>query len=178
MRMIERDGALVAQTATVLGRVSLAAKSSVWYGAVLRGDMGAISVGEYSNLQDNCVVHTDPGKDLSIGRHVTIGHMAMIHCKSVGDRCLIGIHSILLDGAVIGEGSLIAAGALVREGQVIPPRSIVVGLPGKVIGQVTDAQWEEAVARARRYWATACRHRDGKADPAHLAEYLEREMKD
>jgi carbonic anhydrase/acetyltransferase-like protein (isoleucine patch superfamily) len=177
MRLIERGEALVAETATVVGRVDLAPRSSVWYGAVLRGDMGAIRVGEYSNLQDNCVVHTDPGKDLVIGSHVTVGHMAMIHCKSVGDRCLVGIHSILLDGAVIGEGSLIAAGALVRENQVIPPRSIVVGLPGKVIGQVTDVQWEEAVARARRYWATACRHRDGKADPAHLAEYLDRELK-
>jgi carbonic anhydrase/acetyltransferase-like protein (isoleucine patch superfamily) len=178
MRLIDRGGALVAETATVVGRVSLAPRSSVWYGAVLRADMASITVGEYSNLQDNCVVHTDPGNDLVIGRHVTVGHMAMLHCRSIGDRCLIGIHSILLDGAVIGEGSLIAAGALVREGQVIPPRSIVVGLPGTVIGQVTDAQWEQAVARARRYWAVACMHRDGKADPAQLAAYVEREMKD
>ncbi|HYF01614.1 MAG TPA: gamma carbonic anhydrase family protein [Planctomycetota bacterium] len=174
MKLIDRGGWFQAENATVVGRVKLGTGASVWYGAVLRGDMASITVGDYTNLQDNCVVHTDPGKDMTIGRHVTVGHMAMIHCRSVGDRCLIGIHSILLDGAVIGEGSLIAAGALVRENQVIPPRSIVVGLPGKVVGQLTDAQWDEAQARAMRYYATARRHVDGKVDPDHLQDYLDR----
>jgi carbonic anhydrase/acetyltransferase-like protein (isoleucine patch superfamily) len=173
MALIDRGGWFQAENATVVGRVKLGQGASVWYGAVLRGDMASISVGEYTNIQDNCVVHTDPGKDMTIGRHVTVGHMAMIHCRAVGDRSLVGIHSILLDGAVIGEGSLIAAGALVRENQVIPPRSIVVGLPGKVVGQLSDAQWEEAHARAMRYYATARRHVDGKVDPDHLQSYLD-----
>src|SRR5262245_19785721 len=135
MNLRDRGGFYVADNAAVLGRVTLGNGSSVWYGAVLRGDLASIPVGECSNIQDGCVLHCDPGKDLVIGKHVTVGHLAMIHAKSVGDRCLIGIHSTLLSGAVIGEGSIIAAGAVVREDQVVPPRSIVVGVPGKIIGQ-------------------------------------------
>ena len=95
----------------------------------------------------------------------------MIHAKSVGDGCLIGIHAILLSGAVVGEGCLIAAGALVREDQVIPPRSIVVGVPGKVIGPTDDAFLKESVARAMRYHALARRHVDGKVDPKYIVDY-------
>lgn len=171
MKLVDRGGYYVAENAAVVGRVSLARGASLWYGAVVRGDLASISIGEYSNIQDGCVLHCDPGKDLVIGRYVTVGHLAMIHAKEIGDRCLIGIHSIVLSGAVVGEGSLIAAGALVREDQIIPPRSIVVGLPGKVIGQVTDTQWNEAEARALRYHATARRHAEGKADPSFMAEY-------
>jgi carbonic anhydrase/acetyltransferase-like protein (isoleucine patch superfamily) len=158
MKLADRGGFYVAENAAVLGRVSLAKGCSVWYGAVLRGDLASITVGEYSNIQDGCVLHCDPGKDLVIGKHVTVGHLAMIHAKSVGDRCLIGIHSTLLSGAVIGEGSIIAAGAVVREDQVIPPRSIVVGVPGKIIGQTTDDQFREAEARALRYLELALKH--------------------
>lgn len=171
MRLVEREGALVAENAVVVGRVTLGPGVSVWYGAVLRGDLASIAVGEYTNIQDGCVLHCDPGKDLVIGRHVTVGHLAMIHARTVGDRCLIGIHSVLLSGAEIGEGSLIAACALVRENQVIPPRSIVVGVPGKVIGQTDEAFWKESEARALRYHATARRHGEGKTDPLHMAEY-------
>jgi len=153
----------VAENAVVVGRVALGKGVSVWYGAVVRGDMAPITVGDHTNIQDGCVLHCDPGKDLVIGSHVTIGHLAMVHAKSVGARTLVGIHSILLSGAVIGEGCLIAAGALVREDQVVPPRSIVVGIPGKVIGQVTDAQLREAEERALRYEATALRHVHGRA---------------
>jgi carbonic anhydrase/acetyltransferase-like protein (isoleucine patch superfamily) len=169
--MREREGAYVADNATLCGRVSLAKGVSVWYGAVARGDLASISVGEYSNLQDGCVLHCDPGKDLRIGRLVTVGHLAMIHAKEVGDRCLVGIHATLLSGAVVGEGSLIAAGALVREDQVIPPRSVVVGVPGKVIGQTDDAYWAESEARALRYHALARRHADGKTDPSSIPDY-------
>ncbi len=171
MKLVDRSGVLVAENAVVVGRVSLAAGVSVWYGAVLRGDMASITVGEYSNLQDGSVLHCDPGKDLVIGRHVTVGHLAMIHARKVGDRCLIGINSVLLSGAEIGEGCLIAACALIREDQVIPPRSIVVGVPGKVIGQTDEAFWKESEARALRYHATARRHVDGKTDPSHMADY-------
>ena len=171
MKLIDKGGYYVAENATVLGDVRLAKGVSVWYNAVVRGDMASITVGEYTNIQDGCVLHCDPGQDLVIGSHVTVGHMAMIHARHVGDRCLIGINSVLLAGAEIGDGCLIAAGALVREGQTIPPRSIVVGVPGKVIGQITDGQWEAAAERAKRYHATARRHVDGKVHPKHMAEY-------
>ena len=171
MKLVDQNGVLVAENAVVTGKVSLARGASVWYGAVVRGDLASITVGEFTNLQDGCVLHCDPGKDLSIGRHVTVGHLAMVHAKSVGDRCLIGIHSVLLSGAVVGEGCLIAACALVREDQVIPPRSIVVGVPGKVIGQTDDAFWKESEARALRYHALARRHVEGKVDPRFIADY-------
>ena len=170
MKLVDAGGYFVAENAVVCGRVSLARGSSVWYGAVVRGDMASITVGEFTNIQDGAVLHCDPGKDLTIGPHVTIGHLAMVHARSVGERCLIGIHSVLLSGAVVGEGSLIAACALVREDQVIPPRSIVVGVPGKVIGKTDDAFWKEAEARALRYHATARRHVEGKVDPRFMTE--------
>jgi carbonic anhydrase/acetyltransferase-like protein (isoleucine patch superfamily) len=171
MRMIEKDGAFLAANAVVGGRVSLDRGVSVWYGAVLRGDLASITIGAYTNLQDGAVFHCDPGKDLVIGRLVTVGHLAMVHAKEVGDRCLIGIHATLLSGAVVGEGSLIAAGALVREDQIVPPRSIVVGVPGKIIGQTDDAFWKESEARALRYHALARRHADGKLDPSQISAY-------
>ena len=171
VKLLDHNGVLVAENAVVTGRVALGTGVSVWYGAVVRGDMASITIGDYTNIQDGSVLHCDPGKDLIIGRHVTVGHMAMIHAKSVGDRCLIGINSVLLSGAVVGEGCLIAACALIREDQVVPPRSIVVGVPGKIIGQTDDAFWKEAEARALRYHATARRHVDGKVDPRFMTEY-------
>ncbi|HEX7896283.1 MAG TPA: gamma carbonic anhydrase family protein [Planctomycetota bacterium] len=159
--MLDRGGWYAAENAVTLGKLKVGRGASIWYGAVVRADLASITIGEGSNIQDGCVLHCDPDKDLVIGRHVTVGHLAMIHAKEVGDRCLVGIHAVLLSGAVIGEGSLIAACALVREDQVIPPRSIVVGVPGKVVGQVTDAQWAEAEARALRYQALAFRHTQG-----------------
>lgn len=170
MKLIDRGGFFVAENAVILGAVSLGRGASVWYNAVIRADLDAIAVGEHTNIQDGSVLHCDPGKALSIGRLVTVGHMAMIHGKSVGDRCLIGIGSILLSGAVVGEGCIIAAGALVREDQVIPPRSIVVGVPGKVIGATTDAHWKEAEDRAMRYHALAQRHVEGRVDPPKMLE--------
>jgi carbonic anhydrase/acetyltransferase-like protein (isoleucine patch superfamily) len=171
MKLVQPGDFFVAANAVVCGRVDLARGASVWYGAVVRGDMASISVGEFTNVQDGAVLHCDPGKDLVVGRHVTVGHLAMIHAKSVGDGCLIGIHSILLSGAVVGEACLIAAGALVREDQVIPPRSIVVGVPGKVIGRTDDAFLQQSIDRALRYHATARRHADGKIDPKFMADY-------
>lgn len=171
MKLVDAGGYFVAENAVVCGRVSIARGASVWYGAVVRGDMSSITIGDYTNIQDGAVLHSDPGKDLVVGRHVTVGHLAMIHAKSVGDGCLIGIHSTLLSGAVVGEGCLIAAGALVKENQVVPPRSIVVGVPGKVIGQTDDAFLEQSADRALRYHATARRHVDGKVDPRHIPEY-------
>jgi len=128
--------AFVAPGASVVGRVTLGARASVWYGAVIRGDMDRIELGAESNLQDGAVIHVDEGHPARVGRRVTIGHRAIVHAATVEDRCLIGMGSIVLTGAVVGTGSLVAAGALVREGQVIPPRSLVVGAPAKVLGSV------------------------------------------
>jgi len=171
MKLVDAGGYFVAENAVVCGRVSIARGASVWYGAVVRGDMASITIGDFSNIQDGAVLHCDPAKDLVVGKHVTVGHLAMIHAKSVGDGCLIGIHATLLSGAVVGEGCLIAAGALVKEDQVVPPRSIVVGVPGKVIGQTDDAFLKQSVDRALRYHATARRHADGKVDPQHMPDY-------
>jgi carbonic anhydrase/acetyltransferase-like protein (isoleucine patch superfamily) len=157
-RLIARDGYYAAENATIVGEVRIGRDVSIWYGAVVRGDIAPITIGELTNIQDNCVLHCDPGQDLSIGRRVTVGHMAMIHAQEVGDDCLIGIGSILLGGSKVGAGSIVAAGALIRENQVIPPGSIVVGLPGKVIGQVGENGIKEAGERARRYLELALKH--------------------
>ncbi len=169
--LVEKNGVYVATNAVVLGDVRLARGVNVWYGAVIRGDMARISVGAFTNVQDGCVLHTDPGLDLEIGSHVTIGHLAMIHGKSIGDRCLIGMQSCLLAGSVVGEGCLVAAGALVRENQVVPPRSIVAGVPARVVGKVDDAQFAHFEDRALRYLETAKRHAEGKIDPKFMREY-------
>ncbi len=132
--------AFAAENATIAGSVRLEKNSSVWYGAVLRADTGRITIGENSNVQDNAVLHTGPGLDVTIGRGVSIGHGAIVHGCTVGDNCLIGMHATILNGAVIGAGSLIAAGALVPEGTVIPAGSLVIGVPGKVVRPVSAAQ--------------------------------------
>jgi carbonic anhydrase/acetyltransferase-like protein (isoleucine patch superfamily) len=143
--------AFVADTARVVGRVTLARGANVWYGSVLRGDDAPIVVGENVNIQDLSVVHPNVGVPLTIGDHVSVGHAAVVHCASVGARTLVGIGSRLLAGAVIGEGCLIGAGALVPEGRVIPPRSVVLGLPGKIVRQTTDAEIAAQVQLALKY---------------------------
>lgn len=128
--------AFVAPGASVAGRVTLGARASVWFSAVIRGDMDTVTVGEESNLQDGAVIHVDEGHPTRVGRRVTIGHRAIVHAATVEDGCLVGMGSIVLTGAVVGAGSLVAAGSLVREGDVIPPGSLVVGAPAKVIRPV------------------------------------------
>ena len=171
MKLIDRNGVFVAETAVVVGDVRLGPGVNIWYGAVLRGDMAPITVGECTNIQDNCVLHCDPGLELSIGRFVTIGHSAVIHGKSIADKCLLGMHATLLAGSEIGEGSLVAAGSLVRENQKVAPRSIVAGVPARKVGDVTDEFYATYEDRARRYLATALRHVDGRIDPRHMGEY-------
>ena len=131
--------AFIAPGAVVVGDVSLGERSSVWFNSVLRGDSDRIELGDESNLQDNSTVHMDEGFPALIGRRVTVGHRAIIHGCVIEDDCLIGMGAIVLSGARIGTGSLIGAGAVVREGQHIPPGSLAVGLPARVIGPVTDA---------------------------------------
>jgi gamma-carbonic anhydrase len=123
----------IAKTAVVLGDVTLGAHSSVWYNAVLRGDINRIVVGDYSNIQDNAVVHLADDYPCLIGRHVTVGHSAIVHACTVEDECLIGMGATVLDGAVIGSQSIVGANALVTQGTIVPPGSMVLGSPAKVV---------------------------------------------
>jgi carbonic anhydrase/acetyltransferase-like protein (isoleucine patch superfamily) len=154
------ESAFVAPTATLIGRVSLAADSSVFFGAVLRADRDEIRIGERSNVQDNAVLHGDPGSPAVVGRGVSIGHGAVVHGCTVEDDCLIGMHATVLNGAVIGEGSLVAAGTVVLEGAVVPPRSLVAGVPGKVRRELTDDEVAGIRRNADTYVALARQYRE------------------
>jgi len=152
--------AWVAESADLIGLVELAAESSVWFHCTLRGDNEPIRVGARSNVQDNCVLHTDPGYALVIGEDVTVGHQAMLHGCTIGDGALIGIQAIVLNGARIGRDCLIGAGALVAEGKEIPERSLVLGSPGRVVRELTDAEVANLRAGAGRYVQRARQFRD------------------
>jgi carbonic anhydrase/acetyltransferase-like protein (isoleucine patch superfamily) len=123
----------VAESADVMGKVVLKKGASVWFNAVIRGDCDLIEVGERSNIQDGAVLHCDPGQPLVIGEDVTVGHNAMIHGLEVGDRTLVGINAVILDGAKVGRDCIIGANSLVKAGAVIPDGSLVIGSPGKVV---------------------------------------------
>ncbi|HJT23440.1 MAG TPA: gamma carbonic anhydrase family protein [bacterium] len=126
--------------AVVIGEVTLGDDVSLWPGAILRGDMAAIRVGNRTNIQDGSVFHTDTHYPAVIGEDCVVGHQACVHACAVGNRCLIGIRSVILTGAQIGDECIIGAGAVVTEGKVIPPRSLVLGVPGKVVRQITDEE--------------------------------------
>jgi carbonic anhydrase/acetyltransferase-like protein (isoleucine patch superfamily) len=128
----------VAPNATVIGKVRLEAMASVWFGAVIRGDNDWITIGENSNVQDGAVLHTDPGLPLLVGRNCTIGHKAILHGCEVGDNTLIGMGAVILNRARIGSNCLIGANALITEGKVIPDNSLVMGQPGKVMGELNE----------------------------------------
>lgn len=147
--------AFVAENATVLGEVEIGSDVSIWFGAVIRGDRDRIVIGDLSNVQDNAVIHTSRGFPALIGSEVSIGHGAILHGCTISDRVLVGMGAIVLNGAVVGQDTLLGAGSVVTEGTVIPPCSVVVGVPGKVIKQVTDAQREHIVQNARNYWNLA-----------------------
>ncbi|MBT5387504.1 MAG: gamma carbonic anhydrase family protein [Porticoccaceae bacterium] len=134
----------IAESADVMGKVILKKGSSVWFNAVIRGDCDLIEVGERSNIQDGAVLHCDPGQPLVIGNDVTVGHNAMIHGLEVGDRTLVGINAVILDGAKVGADCIIGANTLVKAGAVIPDGSLVIGSPGKVVRQ-NDEQTREAL---------------------------------
>jgi carbonic anhydrase/acetyltransferase-like protein (isoleucine patch superfamily) len=151
----------VADNATVVGRIKLETDASVWFNAVLRGDNEPITVGEGSNVQDGAVLHTDPGFPLTIGPHTTVGHMAMLHGCLIGRRCLIGIGAVVLNGAEIGDECVIGAKALIPEGKKIPPRSLVMGAPGKIIRELTDDDITKFMRGAGRYVANYQRFAKG-----------------
>ncbi|MFD9853537.1 gamma carbonic anhydrase family protein [[Kitasatospora] papulosa] len=151
--------AFLAPTSVVIGEVSLAAGSSVWYQAVLRADCGPISLGPDSNIQDNCSVHTDPGFPLTVGARVSVGHNAVLHGCVIEDDVLVGMGATVLNGAHIGAGSLIAAQALVPQGMRVPPGSLVAGVPAKVKREPTAEEREGIAFNAAGYVELAKAHR-------------------
>src|SRR5262245_61350783 len=150
--------AFVAPTASVIGDVTLHAGASVWYGAVVRGDVEKITVGASANVQDNVTLHADPGFPVSVGERVSIGHNAVVHGATVEDDCLIGMGATVLNGAVIGAGSLVAAQALVPQGMVVPPGSMVAGVPAKVRRALTTEEREGITLNATMYAELARAH--------------------
>jgi carbonic anhydrase/acetyltransferase-like protein (isoleucine patch superfamily) len=151
----------VADDANLIGKVVLEQGASIWFGCTLRGDNEEIRVGENSNVQENCVLHTDMGSPLTIGANCTIGHKAMLHGCTIGDGSLIGMGAVVLNGAQIGKGCLIGAGALITEGKVIPDGSLVMGAPGKVVRSLDAAAQEKLLKSAASYRANMLRFRDG-----------------
>ena len=153
--------AFIAPGAIVLGDVHLGQESSVWYNAVLRGDTDRITIGDRSNIQDLTMIHADPGVPCSVGSRVTVGHRVILHGCTIADDCLIGMGAIVLNGARVGRGSVIGAGAVLLEGMDVPPGSLVVGVPAKIVRPV-DASTRERIEHAwQHYVAQARRHRDG-----------------
>ncbi len=150
--------AWVADSAQLIGNVHLGERASVWFQAVLRGDNEPIVLGEGCNVQDGCVLHTDPGMPLTLGKWVTVGHKAILHGCTVGDESLIGMGAVVLNGAVIGKHCLVGAGALVTEGKVFPDGSLIVGSPARVVRQLTPQQMQALRQSAERYIANAQRY--------------------
>tara|TARA_B100001173_G_scaffold266632_1_gene242244 strand:- start:215 stop:733 length:519 start_codon:yes stop_codon:yes gene_type:complete len=159
-RPINEEDYYVAENATVLGKVKLCKESSVWFGAIIRGDTELITIGERSNVQDGSVLHTDIGFPLNIGKDVTIGHKVMLHGCTIGDGSLIGINSVVLNGAKIGKGCLIGANALITEGTEIPDGSLVMGSPGKIRGELNDDQKQGLIMSAHHYVNNSKRFKD------------------
>lgn len=145
------DDVYVAETADVIGQVTLKRGASVWYQAVLRGDTDHLEVGEESNIQDGAVLHADPGFPLRVGKGVTVGHQAMLHGCIVGDNSLIGIQAVILNGAVIGENCLVAAGAVVKENASFPDNSLIVGAPAKVVRELSQEAIQGLKKNAANY---------------------------
>ncbi len=145
------DSAWIAPNATLIGRVRVAERASVFYGSVLRADVDSISIGAGSNIQDNVSIHCDAGIPTRVGAGVSVGHSAVLHGCTVEDDCLIGMGAVVLNRAVIGAGSLVAAGAVVLEGTIIPPGSLVAGVPAKVRRALDDDERAGLQDNARRY---------------------------
>lgn len=152
-RKVEFHGTdwFIADNAVVIGSVILKQNAGIWFNAVIRGDNDVITIGENSNIQDGSILHTDPGIPLTIGRDVTVGHLAMLHGCIVGDNSLIGIKSLIMNRAVIGKNCLIGANSLIPEGKVIPDGSLVMGSPGKIVRTLSEREIEGLRQSAARY---------------------------
>ncbi len=155
------DSAWVAENAQVMGDVHMAADSSVWFSSVVRGDTATIRIGEGTNIQDGSVLHADVGTPLTIGKHVTVGHMVQLHGCTIGDESLIGIGAVVLNNAKIGKNCLVGAGSLVTEGKEFPDGSMIMGTPAKVVRQLTPEQIEGLRRSAQHYVANKNRFKAG-----------------
>jgi len=147
--------AFIAAGAVVIGNVTLAEESSVWFNAVIRGDSEAIVIGAGSNVQDGCILHADPGRPCVLGQRVTLGHGAIVHGAILEDDVLVGMRAVVMNGARIGRGSIVGVGAVVLEGMDVPPGSIVLGMPGKVVRQANERDTEKIRHAAEHYVAVA-----------------------
>jgi carbonic anhydrase/acetyltransferase-like protein (isoleucine patch superfamily) len=146
------ESCYISESVDLIGDVTLGEDVSLWFGTVVRGDMHYITIGDRSNIQDNSVIHvTTDISPTRIGDEVTVGHNTIIHGATIEDRCLIGMGSIIMDDAVVGEGSIVGAGAVVPPNMIIPPRSLVVGLPAKIVRQTTDEELAMIIERAQHY---------------------------
>ncbi len=145
------DQAFIAPTAVVVGAVTMGPRSSIWYGAVARADAEVIEIGENSNIQDGCTLHSDPGFPLIVGRGVTVGHRVVLHGARIDDDVLVGMGSVVMNGAHIGSGSIVAAGAVVTQGTQVPPGSLVAGVPAKVIRQASENDGQHIRGNAASY---------------------------
>lgn len=148
----------IAPTAVIIGDVEIKDNSSIWYGTVVRGDMSQIIIGENTNIQDNCTIHTDHDKPALIGNHVTVGHNAVVHGCILKDNCLVGINSVVLSGAVIETGAVVAAGSVVKHGQVVGPYHLVAGIPCELKKELSETTIEKRKATAEHYIELAREH--------------------
>ncbi len=154
------DSVFIASGAVVCGDVAIHEGATVWFNAVLRGDVDKISIGKRTNIQDLAVVHCDPGFPCTIGEEVTVGHSAVVHGATIDSRVLIGIRAVVLNGAHVGEGSIIGAGAVVTEGMIVPAGSLVVGVPGKVLRETSPEQRAHILRNALNYVESGRRYRE------------------
>lgn len=138
-RPVRDSKSFIAEGAKVIGNVTMKEFSSIWFNSTVRGDVDKIEIGRYTNIQDNSIIHLDPGFPCSIGDYVTVGHNCIVHGCTIEDHCLIGMGAVIMNGAHIGRGSIIGAGAVVKENMQVPPHSLVVGIPAKVVRQVPES---------------------------------------
>ena len=150
----------IAENATLIGDIRLGEYVSIWPGAVLRADISYIEIGNYSNIQDNSIIHLDFDKPTIVGEYVTVGHGVILHGCKVEDGVLVGMGAIILNGAEIGKESIIAAGTVIPPGKIIPPRSLVIGVPGKVVREVTEEEVEHTYKNSRMYAELAGRYKE------------------
>ncbi len=165
---VTRGEYFIAPNATVIGSVVIENNASIWFNVVVRGDNDTITIGENANVQDGCILHTDPGIPLTIGRDVTVGHKVMLHGCTIGDGSLVGINSVILNRAVVGRHCLIGANALITEGKEIPDGSVVMGSPGKVVRSLEEQEIARLALSAAHYVANARRYRVVALSPVDL----------
>jgi len=160
--MIKKNKVYIMESAEIVGDVTIGDNSSVWNKAVIRGDESSIRIGKETNIQDMCVIHAERHIPIEIGDNVTIGHSAIIHCRRIGSNCLIGMGAMLLDNVEIGEYSIIAAGTVLAENMKIPSRSVVMGVPGKVVRETNDGDIKRIESSAQDYLRLSKSHHEGK----------------